>query len=99
MTESTYTSPELARSLNRIEEGQKRLEDKVDALAEKFVLKETYDARLTAVDREIVEIRKSLAPTKTSPWTITSVIISALVGIGSLITVAVLLIKITANVP
>lgn len=106
MTETTYTSAELGRAIVRIEEGQKRLEGKLDDLSERFVLKEAYDIRNIALDREIADMKKSIAtqaadskPTKTSGWTIAGVIISALVGVGSLITVAVLLIKITANIP
>lgn len=97
-----YTQAEMVRTLTRLEEGQTKLEHKIDALSATYVQKDAYEIRTSAIERDIkaikqthtddiTTIRAEQAPVKTSPWVIASVIISALVGAGSVITVFVML--------
>jgi len=49
-TEDAYSNAEIARSL-------KRIEDKVDAIAAGYVPRTEFDTRMTAVDREIRDLK------------------------------------------
>ncbi len=100
----------MVRTLTRIEEGQTKLEHKIDALSATYVQKDAYEIRTSAIERDIkaikqthtddiTTIRAEQAPVKISPWTIAGVVISALVGVGSLITVAVMVMKLVAKLP
>lgn len=116
-----YTQAEMVRTLTRIEEGQTKLEHKIDALSATYVQKDAYEIRTSAIERDIksmkqthsddiaalskthaediAAIRTEQAPVKTSPWVIAGFATSTLVGVGSLIGVAITLIKVVAQLP
>lgn len=105
-----YTQAEMVRTLTRIEEGQTKLEHKIDALSATYVQKDAYEIRTSAIERDIksmkqthaediTAIRTEQAPVKTSPWVIAGFATSTLVGVGSLTGVAITLIKVVAQLP
>jgi anti-sigma factor RsiW len=85
-----YTNPEIARALVRIEEGQKDLAKKVDALADKFVTADVFALRVGAVERDVKEIKTAADSRRPSAWTITT-------GLAALTAVGVTLIPILAK--
>ncbi|QIK82386.1 hypothetical protein [Sanguibacter sp. HDW7] len=64
----------------------------------------TAETRLNAHSEQLAEQAQRLAaipaaPPRTSPWTIVATIISAVVGLGSLLGVGIVLIKVVAQIP
>lgn len=105
-----YTQAEMVRTLTRIEEGQTKLEHKIDALSATYVQKDAYEIRTSAIERDIkaikqthtddiTTIRAEQAPVKTSPWVVAGFGVSTLVGLGSLAGLAITVVKVVAQLP
>ena len=126
-TES-LSSGEIARTLQRLDDGQKEVLSKLDGMRSEFVHRDMYDARETGQDREIRELKdgqtlmkqaveaasatavaanataiaakaavEGSAPQRTSGWTIAGVVVSGVVGLGSLLTLLVMLMRYIPN--
>ena len=90
----SYSLPEVVRLLNGLTGDVRALSTEVHALGGTFVTRGEFEAWRTAYDRELKDAKSASAPVRVSPWTIAAVIISALVGIGSITTVAITLINV-----
>lgn len=77
-----------------------RLEGKLDAYAAgQSARLDGIDLRLNQHDDALADIRKGLAPTKTSAWIVVGTVVGALVGLGSLMTLLVTLMRIIPDIP
>ena len=92
----TYSTAELARLVKDVGAGLKAVSQKIDQLDGKFVTRAEFEAWQTAYDREARDLKVSLeaaraasAPVKTSGWQVAAVVISSLVGAGSLLTLII----------
>lgn len=89
------TIGEVGRFLQRLDEGQKALIDEIKGLGKQFVARTEWDQFKTYVDEKFTDLAAKTAPrAPTSGWVIAGVVISALVGIGSLLGVLITLIRI-----
>lgn len=81
-----YTNPEIARTLVRIEAGQKDLADKFDKLTDRFVTTEVFDLRVAAVERDIkegkakVEVAQATADSRRPSGLTVAVAVAAIVA-------------------
>lgn len=100
MTDSadTYTQAEIVRLLKGLDQSVSDLRAEVHALGATFVTRGEFEAWRTAYDREIkamkddvAEVKAAAAPVKTSGWTIAAFALSAVVGLGSLLGLAITL--------
>ena len=97
---STYSLAEVVRGQKRIQDQIKSLEDKLDDQSHDYVRREEWDQRITLMNRDfgnvwdaIADLKSDLKPNRTSGWQIAAVIITAIVGAGSLLTTLIALIK------
>ncbi|MDR6868437.1 hypothetical protein J2Y69_003053 [Microbacterium resistens] len=97
----TYSVPEIARLLKDLRAEMGGLREQVQALAGTFVTRGEFEAWRTAYDREVrdlkadlTETRTATAPVRVSGWTIAAFGLSAVVGLGSLLGLAITLINI-----
>ena len=97
----TYSIPEIARLLRSLKEDMEGLRGEVKELAGTFVSRGEFEAWRTAYNREIADMKKDLsdhkaasAPVRTSGWTIAGFGLSAVVGLGSLLGLAITLINV-----
>lgn len=97
----SYSQAEIVRLLKGIQQDMGDLRTEVHAFGGTFVTRAELTAWQTAYDREVKQLRTEIAetkaataPVKTSPWTIAGFFVAAVVGIGSLLGLAITLITI-----
>lgn len=96
---NSYSVPEIARLLRDLKEQLGEVREQVAALGGQFVSRVEFEAWRTAYDREIRDLKAALdaqraatQPVKVSGWTIAGFAVAAIVGVGSLLSVALSLI-------
>lgn len=96
MTEDvdSYTQAEIVRLLQGLKKDMGDLRSEVHALGSTFVTRAELTAWQTAYDREIRDMKESVKPVKSSPWTIAGFFVAAVVGLGSLLGLAITLITV-----
>jgi hypothetical protein len=98
MTEDadSYTQAEIVRLLNSLTANVSELRLDLKRLEANYVTRAEWSLWKEAHVREMNEMRKDVEgsqPTRTSGWAIASVIVSSLVGLGSILTLAIVLIQ------
>lgn len=101
---------DMSTPRGNISEQLARLEGKVDAyMAGQSATIAEHERRITVHDSEIRELRITASshithdelaeqrPPKVSPWTIVGVIVAAVVGLGSMVTVMLTLMQLVAQ--
>lgn len=78
----TYTQPEIVRLLKRLDGNVGELRADLRRLENNYVTRAEWDLWKESNERP-----------KTSGWAIASVVVSAVVGLGSLVTLAIVLIQ------
>lgn len=93
MTEDvdSYSQAEIVRLLEGLSNDMRDLRGEVYALGAKFVTRAELAAWQTSYDREVEELKDSAKPVKVSGWTIAAFVVSAIVGLGSLLGLAITL--------
>lgn len=77
-----------------------RMEGKLDAYAAgQSARLDNIDRRLDQHDKQIEDLRDDLIPVKTSPWVIVGTIVGAVVGLGSMLTLLITLMRIIPDIP
>ncbi len=107
MTEDaeSYSQAEIVRLLEGLSKDMGDLRSEVHALGSTFVTRAelhawqtSYDREIrswqTSYDREIRDLKESTKPVKVSGWTIAAFALSAVVGLGSLLGLAITLITV-----
>lgn len=92
----TYSQAEIVRLLQRLDKNVDTLSTDLKRLEVNYVTRAEWSMRTQYVDRELKALKdadRASAPAKVSGWTIAAVVVSALVGVGSLLSVAVLLVQ------
>lgn len=87
----SYSQAEIVRLLKGVSADVRDLRGEVHALGSTFVTRAELAAWQTAYDREIRDLKDSTKPVKVSGWTIAGFALSALVGLGSLLGLAITL--------
>lgn len=90
----SYSQAEIVRLLTSLSSNMDGLRAEVHALGSTFVTRAELTAWQTSYDREIKELKEATRPTKTSGWTIAAFAVAALVGLGSLLGLAITLITV-----
>lgn len=85
----SYSQAEIVRLLKGLSNDMRDLRGEVHALGATFVTRAELSAWQTAYDREIRDMKESTKPVKVSGWTIAGFALSAIVGLGSLLVVAI----------
>lgn len=97
-----YSIAEVVRSLEKLEATMKsgfdEVKQDIQRLEDNYVTRSEFDLYKESNDRELKTMKGTLdkateAPPKTPGWQVAGVIISAAVGSGSLLGVAILLIQ------
>lgn len=96
MTEDvdSYTQAEIVRLLKGIQKDMGDLRSEVHAFGATFVTRAELSAWQTSYDREIRDLKDNTKPVKVSGWTIAGFALSAVVGLGSLLGLAITLITV-----
>ena len=96
MTEDvdSYSQAEIVRLLEGLSNDLRDLRGEVHALGATFVTRAEFAAWQTSSDREIEELKDSAKPVKVSGWTIAGFALSVVVGLGSLLGLAITLITV-----
>lgn len=92
----TYTQAEIVRLLKRLDSNVNSLSSDIRRLEANYVTRTEWALWKEANDRELAEIKADVdgnQPQRTSGWSIASVIVSSLVGLGSILTLAIVLIQ------
>ena len=94
----SYSQAEIVRLLKSLSLNMGELRSEVHALGSMFVTRAELSAWQTAYDREqkqlhidLTESKAAAAPVKVSGWTIASFGVAAIVGLGSLLGIAITL--------
>lgn len=87
----SYSQAEIVRLLNSLSTNMDGLRAEVHALGSTFVTRAELTAWQTSYDREIKDLKDSTKPVKVSGWTIAGFALSAVVGLGSLLGLAITL--------
>ena len=94
----SYSQAEIVRLLKALSSDMGGLRAEVHALGSTFVTRAELNAWQTSYDREVKQIRTEVAeskaaaaPVRVSGWTIAGFGLSALVGLGSLLGLAITL--------
>jgi len=104
------TLGEISRTLTRLDDGQKELIARIDLMRGEFVHRGEYDQRSVFIDRELRDIKARVDRVEegvaanagrsgSSGWTIASVVIGGVVGLGSVLTLLITLMRIIPDVP
>lgn len=93
MTEGadSYSQAEIVRLLKGVSTDLRDLRGEVHALGSTFVTRAELAAWQTAYDREIRDMKEAAKPVKVSGWTIAAFGVAAIVGLGSLLGLAITL--------
>lgn len=93
MTEDvdSYSQAEIVRLLKGLSNDMRDLRGEVHALGATFVTRAELAAWQTSYDRDVKELKDSAKPVKVSGWTIGGFALSAVVGLGSLLGLAITL--------
>ena len=96
MTEDadSYSQAEIVRLLKDLANDMHDLRGEVRALGATFVTRAELAAWQTSYDREVDELMDNAKPVKVSGWTIAGFALSAVVGLGSLLGLAITLITV-----
>lgn len=103
MTDSpdSYTQAEVVRLLRALTTDVKDLRGEVHQMGGTFVTRAEFDAWRTSYDRELKQIRAdqvaletAAQPVRVSGWTIAAFGLSAIVGLGSLLGLAITLLNV-----
>jgi|GEM_PF-5472262 len=96
MTEDvdSYSQAEIVRLLKALSNDMRDLRGEVHALGATFVTRAELAAWQTSYEREIKELQENAKPVKVSGWTIGGFALSAVVGLGSLLGLAITLITV-----
>lgn len=94
----SYSQAEIVRLLKSLSLNMGELRSEVHALGSTFVTRAELSAWQTAYDREqkqmrieLTESKAAAAPVKVSGWTVAGFALSAIVGLGSLLGLAITL--------
>lgn len=87
----SYSQAEIVRLLKGLSQDMVGLRSEVHALGSTFVTRAELAAWQTAYDREMRDLKESTKPVKVSGWTIAGFGLSAVVGLGSLLGLAITL--------
>ncbi len=90
----SYSQAEIVRLLKALSADVGELRTEVHALGSTFVTRAELAAWQTAYDREVRDLKDSTKPVKVSGWTIAAFALSAIVGLGSLLGLAITLITV-----
>ena len=90
----SYSQAEIVRLLKGIQHDMGELRGEVHALGSTFVTRAELVAWQTAYDREMKELKERTTPVKVSGWTVAGFALSAVVGLGSLLGLAITLITV-----
>ena len=87
----SYSQAEIVRLLKGLSNDMRDLRGEVYALGATFVTRAELAAWQTSYDRDVKELKDSAKPVKVSGWTIAGFALSAVVGLGSLLGLAITL--------
>lgn len=90
----SYSQAEIVRLLKALSADVGELRTEEGALGSTFVTRAELAAWQTAYDREVRDLKDSTKPVKVSGWTIAAFALSAIVGLGSLLGLAITLITV-----
>ena len=87
----SYSQAEIVRLLKGLSNDMRDLRGEVYALGATFVTRAELAAWQTSYDRDVKELKDNAKPVKVSGWTIAGFALSAVVGLGSLLGLAITL--------
>ncbi|MDI6023628.1 hypothetical protein QBL02_08730 [Leucobacter sp. UT-8R-CII-1-4] len=90
----SYSQAEIVRLLKGLSDDLRDLRGEVHALGTTFVTRAELAAWQTSYDREVKELKENAKPVKVSGWTVAGFFVAALVGLGSLLGLAITLITV-----
>lgn len=90
----SYSQAEIVRLLKGLSQNVSELRGEVSALGATFVTRAELNAWQTAYDREIRDLKDNAKPVKVSGWIIAGFALSAVIGVGSILSAAVTMITV-----